>query len=72
MNKKGIILSPITLTYGLGSINLPILFIRISKKKHINIHKNIREQMRRENYHHEKLSDHFYPIAKRHSCLNIN
>ena len=33
---------------------------------------NISKQMCKENYHHEKLSNHFEPIAKEHLRLSMS
>lgn len=62
MNEKEIILSPVTPTYSLGSINRIILFTKISKKASIYV-ENISKQMCKENYHQDKVSNHFEPIV---------
>lgn len=68
MTKKGIFSPSISSICSLWSINK---YLSGYAKTLIYI-ENRRKQMFTENHHHQNFSNHFYPTAKEHLCLNIN
>lgn len=68
MTKKGIFSPSISSICSRWSINKYL----VGYAKTLIYIENRRKQMFTENHHHQNFSNHFYPIAKEHLCLNIN